>query len=411
MGVYVAIRDVRAGWRDGAHRVSAQVDGAELWFESPDLSLRPCAEAFACATLIAAAFNGRGISYSGQVGERWRQGVREALKLAASWWRLPALAPLETPMAAPPPRPPSAARRRGVALCFSGGLDSFYSLLRGRRRPDFLVTVHGFDMRLNDLERWQAYYPTLEHVAQQAGAWPIVIRTNLRQHPLMARAPWHYAHGGALAALGHLLADHIDKLVVASSVATNFNVTWGSHWKLDHLWSSDDVEIVHDGAEVSRADKLRALAAEPLLFDHLRVCWENRGRAGNCGRCDKCLCTMLLLEQAGQLDRYRVFRAPASYVPLLDAAPRTTFVRTYKDALEHGLPPDVAAAVRRLLARTRAQAGWRKAARRLLQPGWMFGRLAREIGHLIRGRETAPRGTLAFALRRIKASWNSARAA
>ena len=40
---------------------------------------------------------------------------------------------------------------------------------------------------------------------------------------------------------------------------------------------------------------------------HLRVCWENRSLLGNCSHCDKCLCTMVLLDACGALDSFPVF--------------------------------------------------------------------------------------------------------
>ena len=47
------------------------------------------------------------------------------------------------------------------------------------------------------------------------------------------------------------------------------------------------------GCEASRLDKLELVAAEPAARHWLRVCWENRGGAYNCGRCEKCLRTMV----------------------------------------------------------------------------------------------------------------------
>ena len=84
----------------------------------------------------------------------------------------------------------------------------------------------------------------------------------------------------------------------------NLTVTWRlpcSHPALDPLWSTEAVEVVHDGAETRRVDKVAALAASPLALRYLRVCWENRGGAYNCGRCGKCMRTMVDLDLAGAL--------------------------------------------------------------------------------------------------------------
>jgi hypothetical protein len=343
----IEVRNLRETTRAGVHRATAEVAGAELWFESRDLPLRASVEAVCSAMLIPALFHQSPLKVTQEVCPQWLQQAREVVGIVGRWWRYPALMP-EAPVRVTPSRP----RNAGTAMCFSGGLDSFHSLLKSRHRPDLLVCVQGYDMALEDGVRFEAFRPSLRSVAETCGARPVVIRTNLRQHPVFAAAPWHHTHGGALAAIGHLLGEHAGRLVVASSVPPTCTEPWGSHWQLDPLWSSRELEIVHEGAEFSRAQKAWSMAGEPLMFQHLRVCWENRTPTGNCSACDKCVCTMLLLEQAGQLDNYVVFQRPQSFVKLLEALPRTQYPITYREMCQRGLNPQVQAAVERLLRRT-----------------------------------------------------------
>ena len=329
------------------HRATAEVAGAVLWFESRELPLRASLEAVCSAMLIPALFCRSRLGTAHELCPHWLDHAREVIKIAGDWWRYPALMP-QAPVRTAPARPGNA----GTALCFSGGLDSFYSLLRGSYRPELLVCVQGYDFPLEDDVRLAAFIPSLRAAAAHHGARPVVIRTNLRQHPVFAAAPWHNTHGGALAGIGHLLGDHAGRLVVASSVPPTYTQPWGSHWRLDPLWSSGEVEIVHDGAEFSRAQKAWSIAGESVLFQHFRVCWENRTPTGNCSVCDKCVCTMLLLEQAGQLGGYSVFQRPRSFVQLLAALPRTRYPITYQEMCQRGLTSDVRTAVERLLQRT-----------------------------------------------------------
>jgi hypothetical protein len=86
-------------------------------------------------------------------------------------------------------------------------------------------------------------------------------------------------------------------------------------------------------------------------------------------RCDKCVNTMLLLQQAGQLEKHDVFEVPQSFVPLLDALPHTTFVRVYRARCQRGLSGELEAALQRLLISTEqenARAAFRKRVRRVL---------------------------------------------
>jgi hypothetical protein len=62
--------------------------------------------------------------------------------------------------------------------------------------------------------------------------------------------------------------------------------------------------IVHDGCELGRIDKTRMIAQSQIALDALRVCFGYRGMY-NCGRCAKCLPTMIDLMLAGALHRCR----------------------------------------------------------------------------------------------------------
>jgi hypothetical protein len=55
---------------------------------------------------------------------------------------------------------------------------------------------------------------------------------------------------------------------------------------------------MHDGCEMGRIDKVRFVAGSQLVLDTLKVC-----PYYNCGRCIKCLPTIIDLMQAGALER------------------------------------------------------------------------------------------------------------
>jgi hypothetical protein len=115
------------------------------------------------------------------------------------------------------------------------------------------------------------------------------------------------------------------------------------------------VTVEHWGHAWRRDQKVRDLAREPLVQRHLRVCWENRAPAGNCGRCVKCLRTALLLLDEGVLDRYGDLGSVASLADRLDAIPTARRRwRAFEELLrERSLPPDVHRALGRLTRRTR----------------------------------------------------------
>jgi hypothetical protein len=155
--------------------------------------------------------------------------------------------------------------------------------------------------------------------------------------------------------VGHLLSGAVGRLLVSSSVSRSWRMPWGSHWKTDPLWSSPELSVVHWGASMSRAEKIREICREPLVERHLRVCWENRAPTGNCSRCVKCMRTALVLLDEGVLDRYPGFARAPDLAANLDAMPTAPGRWKLFDALlEKGtLPPDVHRALGDLRRRTR----------------------------------------------------------
>ena len=356
----IRVTSLAAETRDGLHRVTAQVDGAEFFFESPDLPLRPSAEAVACALLPVALQRGRRLELDAPLDPAWRAGLPEVLSAWQAWWGLPGEA--DAVLAAPAAPPAATAPAAGVGQCFSGGIDSFFSLRRGPRRPHLLIGAHGFDVWPEDHARMAPQAASLRAVAKETGAAAVVIRTNLRRLPISQDGDWPRSHGGALAALGHLLADHIGTLVIASSYPYCDGRPCGSHPRTDPRWSSARLAIEHHGAELWRDDKVLVLAHDPLVQKHLKVCWENRTASGNCGRCDKCVRTMVMLHSQRRLEDFLLFPRDVPLPRLIDGLnydPKG-YGDYYERLLRLPLSWAVEAAVRRCLVRMGVRPfGWR----------------------------------------------------
>lgn len=370
-----------AGRIGNISRVSAQVDGRDVWFESEDLDLTPAPEAFVSAFLIPALAAGRRLALAVPLAEDFQGHLPAAMTLVQRWWNYPVLEP-DVPAAS------TAARERnrdGVALCFSGGVDSFHTLLRGPHKPNLLVMVHGFDIRLPDTGRMAQMRAMTGRVAEACGAEFAVIRTNLRQHPLFVSERWRRDHGGALAAIGHVLPASIGRLVISSSYALKLNRPWGSHWDLDPLWSGAGLAVDHYGEQLLRAEKIAAVAHEPLVRAHLRVCWRMPNELPNCSRCLKCVRTRILLSAAGALEGFALLEDNGTLAADIDALPpfgHAHALHQYRAALEGQLPPDVARALRRLLVRTRTPVLLERLG--LLHPGMRALQMARHLGARLR---------------------------
>ena len=120
-------------------------------------------------------------------------------------------------------------------------------------------------------------------------------------------------------------------MYIASSADAEHQALQGSHAAIDHLWSTEALSFVHDGSEASRINKIDwQIAQSKLALKHLRVCYMNEKGAYNCGKCEKCLRTMVSLYAAGVLDRAETF--PPEIDPRLLSA---LTIEGYADAVFH----------------------------------------------------------------------------
>jgi len=106
--------------------------------------------------------------------------------------------------------------------------------------------------------------------------------------------------GGGLAGMGLLLGERFSHVLLAASFPLGAPTSFGSHPALDPRFSTERTEIVHDGATATRVDKVRFLATRRVALENLKVCYDADTEI-NCGRCGKCVMTMLELHACGAL--------------------------------------------------------------------------------------------------------------
>lgn len=331
----------------GESRIDAVVDGRRVWFSSSDATLTPAPEALGSALLVPALAAGR-LLHAGDACAQWAAHLPALTAAFRDLWYP------DAPGAVALPHANDRQTAAGTALCFSGGADSFHSLLAGGHRVDTLVFAVGYDVKLRERHRAAMVERAVRLVAAEFGIRAVVIRTNLKRHPLVRATPWLRAFGGAIAALGHLLQDSVGTLLTSSDGLGSASPETSSHPETDPLFGSAALEVVHVAPTTTRLEKLRILAGEPLAHRHLRVCWKNVGRDLNCGVCEKCIRTMLALEACGALEKFSVFPRRGTLADAVDALPplEPLLVDFFRDVLGHGLPTTTAAAVRRLLERS-----------------------------------------------------------
>ncbi|MGV9266892.1 hypothetical protein ACWDRR_19790 [Kitasatospora sp. NPDC003701] len=302
----VRCEPVAAGRRlSAAVRAGAELPSARLHFTVPDGEgdwLPERGDAFLAVLLMPAMSLGEELVVDAPVSGRLLRSARTVMEIYAAWW-----ARLREVRVTAGELVGAERGQDGAGLFFTLGVDSFYSLLRDREhrsdpahRPVSELLFVNFEQHAGP--EYDRLLDRVRLVAERSGCRAVPVETNVRAFtaPLVR---WEDFHGAALAGTALALQGLLGRCLIAASFEYRHLPPYGSHPVLDHLWSTEALDVVHDGAEATRAQKVaRRIARSDLALQHLAVCW--RGRPGqNCGACEKCLRTMVTLELAGVLGR------------------------------------------------------------------------------------------------------------
>jgi hypothetical protein len=211
-------------------------------------------------------------------------------------------------------------KQRVAGMFLSGGIDSLAALRTNmlhypKDHPGSIkdcLIIHGFDIG-GVVERGMKYHvfdrakAAMSVVAKDANVRLIPVYTNIR-HLCDERDLWlEKFFGAVLASVAHAFAARLNLVFVASSYDISNLVPCGSHPLLDPEYSSYELKIKLRDLELSRLDKLRLIANWDAAFQNLRVCLANVEDRLNCGKCEKCVRTMIGLVAIGALNKTRAF--------------------------------------------------------------------------------------------------------
>jgi hypothetical protein len=371
------IEDVRKERASGSAELSANITiesdvlvpqlPERIWIRveaSEADALVDTADPFVPPAWLFAARHGLDVRVPEGVSARMAEGLPVAGALYEDWsdrlggerFRAPALH-----------APPVQRDRRGdrAAAFFSGGVDSMFTVahnLRRYSRTDSraikgLVLVHGLDISLASRERFAHTAAVLGETARAIDVQLVAPATNVRD--LVPGLDWFtFGHGPCLALVALALSGRFHTIYVPSTNPYVQLVPCGTHPALDPHWSTEAIEFVHDGAAFGRTQKTMRLAAQPALLAGLRVCWKNIGADYNCGRCEKCLRTMVTLALHGLAPRATHFppidRGALDEVQL-SAATRLFWQDIQRWSSGERFDPELQAIVAEVLARPLAE--------------------------------------------------------
>ncbi len=323
---------VRVGAEDRSVRLDVPISGAT-----------PSASALVPPALLVAMRESVPLVVEGTVSARLAASLPRVQSILHAWDREFSVVPVELAEIADEGSPSGS-----TSAFFTAGVDSFTTAIERSGSLDRLAYVRGFEEFPNE-EVASLIFADVERSAEALGTPLAVVDTDLRRlvDPSLR---WFWAHGACLASAA--IALDAGRVFVASTTSYANILPNGTHPLLDPLWSTERVELIHDGAGMTRVEKLARIGHHPVVQEGLRSCYEFRTLDLNCQRCGKCLHTMVGLEVVGALAGSRTFTRPLTLwsIALMESTEnpfRADYLDEYSDvARRAGSPLGFRAAIR-----------------------------------------------------------------
>jgi len=312
----------QAGVAPGTMRVAGTITARDrervVWYEFPE-DLEPeianSAEPWALLMLPLASRTGEAIELDQPLDPFFLENFRGLTATWAHWY-----ADLQEVAVRAPTQPAPRAHGK-TAQFFSGGLDSWFTLLRHSestaRFPqignvDDVITIQGFgNIPIAEREENARLAQSVRETSEHYGKRSLPIATNMR---VPVDEAWKLAwlrwgpqtHGAALAAAALFLGRRYSTVKIASTHRFWESFPYGSHPMTDTLFSTSATTFFHDHALYGRPDKIERIAESEYAVARLRVCNAIKA-ARNCSQCIKCHRMLLCFDSLGLLDKAKSF--------------------------------------------------------------------------------------------------------
>jgi hypothetical protein len=291
----------------------AQIGATEqrVWFRSETPVTPPADAALAACLMPAMRCGGGRLTVPGHISPRLLRTQREYQAIQAAWsldWEFGDPPLEEVEVVARSRAPESSSQPRRVAAFFSGGVDSWATVLANPDLTD-LIFVRGVDIlpgAAHQVGLADEVEGRLREAADALGLLLHVVETNVRE--LSDRTVrWENYSPCPLLAIALFFEPLFGRVLIATDTDHRTQRPSASGRLVDQLWSTERLEIVDDGGRLNRDQRVQSIAGHPIAQQTLRVCWQNPGGAYNCGRCRKCVLTMITLEAIGAREMFTTF--------------------------------------------------------------------------------------------------------
>ena len=297
------------GWRVSADIIRPQSAPVQLWYETDAAEVggaEHLVEPFAIAGVLLAMKTGSDFVMRQSLEKAFVRNLEEFIDIWATLQ--PALfRPVRCSVEIASLNRGEAVSDSGRAedsaiVCFSGGVDACHSLWmhcsrqKGHRSLSVGagMLVDGFDIGLDEKERFREAEEHCRAILDSIGVRLRTVRTNWRE----VVPHWRYTHGAALVSCLWLFKGAFSNGIVGTDDRSYLVPDHGSNPYTCPLLSGSSFRIVSDGGRYSRVEKVDSIKEWTSALDHLRVCYSGN-TGGNCGRCEKCIRTVLNFRTVG----------------------------------------------------------------------------------------------------------------
>jgi len=289
-------------------------------------------EAFAAALLLTAMYWGEDIEIRGSISPKFAYGFEEYKNIFHLWQ--PDLFQginLSLGLLKTQEIQPTIGK---VLSAFSGGVDSTFTLMNNlpnHQNLEGFQISHGFflqgiDYAIEEVEAYQSALRKYANLFDSLGLELISVRTNAGMFSRY-RLDQAWTYGGILIGTGLALGGGFPRFYVPSGHPYTYLHPVGSLPLIDHLLSTNHLEVIHHGAAYGRFEKIEQIADWEVAQQHLRVCTRRPKEMHglNCSTCGKCLQTMIRLDMMGTLSKFTTFTRPFTMAAFIPWATRNSF--------------------------------------------------------------------------------------
>ena len=237
------------------NRVEAEIlhEGktSTIFFECDDPALVPSPEALLAVTLMPAMRAGAELQMGSEISKRILDSITTLQDIHHTWYP-DIFQHIPVTEATPVERLNPEAQR--VGLFFSLGVDSWYTLLKHRDTITDLIFVWGVDIFFGQTSLFEEAKRNLKIVANAFQKNLVIVKTNMTEFTELY-TPYHHIFGSALSGIGHLLSGGLKTVYISAHLTYKNLIEAGSHALVDPLWSSESLQVIHEGEAATRLEK------------------------------------------------------------------------------------------------------------------------------------------------------------